>query len=84
MIFQLTIIGCVLNAIITVIAFVCYVRARMASRDEYPRATAEEHARRLAMLDNREHRYQSIHFITLFLFVLLGVLLLVQLSNRIP
>jgi cytochrome bd-type quinol oxidase subunit 2 len=39
-----------------------------------------------ARLDYREEAeriYQSIHFITLALFVLLGVLLLVQLSNRL-
>jgi hypothetical protein len=31
----------------------------------------------------KEKLYQSIHFITLFIFVVLGVLILIQLSNRL-
>lgn len=38
---------------------------------------------RLAGLDRLEKRCQAIHFITLALFVLFGVLILVHLSNEL-
>jgi hypothetical protein len=68
LIFQLTAAACLVNGVITVIFFLLYIKARMAdpSADQGP----------------EERRYQSIHFITLFLFVLFGVLVLIQLSNR--
>ena len=58
-------------------------QAEQASNAAAEGATAEEHARRLADLDRREGRYQSIHFITLALFILFGVLLLIHLSNKL-
>jgi hypothetical protein len=92
MIFYLTIalmLGC---AIITVVTFFLYVRARMAERHEYhepgsgpdlPDAHRQERHRLLnAGLDRKEQRYRSIHFISLFIFVVLGVLLLIIVSNR--
>ena len=65
MLFQLYVIACIANALITVIAFFQYVRFRMANKSE------------------SEKKWQSIHFITLALFVLFGVIILVQLSNRL-
>jgi cytochrome bd-type quinol oxidase subunit 2 len=38
---------------------------------------------RLAYQEKKEKKYQSIHFITLSLFVLFGVLILIHLSNRL-
>lgn len=55
----------------------------MADRSELPGLTAREHAQRLARLDRVEKTWQSLHFITLSLFVLFGVLILVQLSHRL-
>ncbi len=66
MIFQLTVLFCILSAVVTIITFIAYARARMDYREK------------------EEQRYQSLHFITLFLFVVFGVLILVQLSQRIP
>lgn len=82
LVFHLTILFCILSAVTTIGSFVLYIRARTAARDEYPGHTPEQHARRLAELDRREQRYQTLHFITLFVFFLLGVLILIQLSNR--
>jgi hypothetical protein len=53
----------------------------MARRDELPGATPEQQVRRIAGLDERERKYQSLHFISLCIFVLLGVLILVHYSN---
>jgi hypothetical protein len=63
------------------VTFLLYIKARMAGRDEQPGATPEQHARRIAGLDEREQRYKTIHFISLFIFVLLGIVILVHLSN---
>jgi len=38
---------------------------------------------RLAYQEKKEKKYQSLHFITLSLFVLFGVLILIHLSNRL-
>ena len=38
---------------------------------------------RLSNKDEQEKKYQSLHFITLALFVLFGVLILIVLSNRL-
>jgi hypothetical protein len=48
-----------------------------------PDATPEQHARRIAGLDARERKYQSLHFITLALFVLFGVLILIQIHDHV-
>ena len=83
MLFLLYVIACIGNAIVTIITFFLYVRARLATREMAEGDTAEEHDRRLADLDRRENRYQSIHFITLALFILFGVLILIHLSNKL-
>ena len=81
--FQLYIIACIANAVITIVTFFLYVKTRLASREQLPGHTAEQHAEKLDGLDRREQRYQSIHFITLALFVLFGVLILIQLSGKL-
>ena len=83
MLFRLTVLLCILNAVMTIITFVLYVKARMANREEQPDHQPEEHARRVAALDKLEQKYKSIHFITLALFVLFGVLILVQITDHI-
>lgn len=65
LIFDLTVILLVMNAVTTVITFVLYVLARMREQTR------------------KEQLYRSIHFVTLALFVLMGVLLLIQISHRI-
>ena len=79
----LLIIGCIASAIVTIVSFFLYIRARMALRDQDPAHNEEEHAQKLARLDRREQRFQAIHFITLALFVLLGILILVRLSDKL-
>ena len=74
MLFIFYLVACIGNAFVTIIAFFLYVKARLADRTE----TA-----RLAQLDKQEKKYQSLHFITLSLFVLFGVLILIHLSSRL-
>jgi hypothetical protein len=77
------IMACIANAIVAIVTFFLYVRARMAIRDQDPGHNDEEHAQKMAGLDRCEQRYQTIHFITLALFVLFGVLILVHLSGKL-
>ncbi|HEV2480779.1 MAG TPA: hypothetical protein VGS79_13980 [Puia sp.] len=77
------IIACISSALVTIVTFFLYVRTRLAVREMPPDTTSEEHADRLARLDRLESRYQAIHFITLALFILFGVLILVHLSNKL-
>jgi hypothetical protein len=83
LLFQLTVAACILTAVVTIISFLLYVRTRLADRSADIHGNEEEHNRHLGELDRREERYRSIHFITLALFTLLGVLLLVQLSHHL-
>lgn len=83
MAFKLTIALCICNAVLAIIAFALYVRARLATRESAPGIPEDTHNRRVAALDRLERRYLSFHFITLWLFVLFGVLILIQLSNRL-
>ncbi|HVS98608.1 MAG TPA: hypothetical protein VHE54_19080 [Puia sp.] len=83
MLFRLYVAACAVNAVVTVAAFIVYVRTRLADRSEPSPPDEAAHARRLAMLDRKESFYQALHFITLALFVLFGVLILVQLSSRL-
>lgn len=80
---MLSVIACIGNAIVTIVSFFLYIRTRLAAREIAEGVTDEEHSRRLAELDRRESRYQSLHFITLALFVLFGVLILMQLSSKL-
>lgn len=77
------IIACISSALVTVVTFFLYVRTRLAIREMPPDTTIEEHDERLARLDRLERRYQAIHFITLALFLLFGVLILVHLSHEV-
>jgi hypothetical protein len=83
LIFTLLIIGCIASAIATLITFFLYIRARMAERTEVGDGDPDGHARRLAVLERQERRLLSLHFITLFLFILFGVLILIHLSDSI-
>ena len=74
MLFIFYIVACVGNAVVTIVTFFLYVRTRLADRTERAH---------LANLDKKEKKYQSIHFITLSLFVLFGVLILIHLSDRL-
>ncbi len=65
MLFIFYIVACIGNAIVTIVAFFLYVKARLAYQDK------------------KEKKYQSLHFITLLLFILFGVLILIHLSNRL-
>ncbi len=83
MLFIFYIVACIGNAIVTIVTFFLYVKARLADRTEVRHPTEAGHAARLAELDKKEKKYQSIHFITLSLFVLFGVLILIHLSNQL-
>jgi hypothetical protein len=84
LLFKFFVAACLLNATVSITTFVLYVRTRLADRSQPERHFDEaEHLRRTASLDQKEHFYQSVHFITLALFVLFGVLILVQLSHRL-
>jgi hypothetical protein len=80
---QLNVAACLVSAVVTIISFFLYVRTRLADRSPEIHASAEDHTRHLHLLDRREERYRSIHFITLALFTLMGVLLLIQLSHHL-
>jgi hypothetical protein len=75
--------ACISSALVTIVTFFLYVRARLAIRERPPGSSEEAHAERLRRLDRLENRYQAIHFLTLALFVLFGVLILVHLSNKL-
>ena len=81
--FTFAIFGCIGSAIATIVTFFCYIRIRMADRTEERGTDPAQQAERLAALDRQERRYLSLHFITLFLFVLFGVLILIHLSDSI-
>ncbi len=80
---MLYVIACIGNAIVTIVSFFLYIRTRLTAREIADGVSDEEHAQRLAGLDRRESRYQSLHFITLALFVLFGVLILIHLSHKL-
>ena len=83
MLFPLYIAACIVNAIITIVTFFLYVKARLVPREQHPDYSDPEHAQKLVELDRRESRYQTIHFITLALFILFGVLILIHLSGKL-
>ncbi len=80
--FALLVILCIASALTTLISFVLYLKARTTERD-HPDELAPDHAFRHGQLEKKERTYQSIHFISLAVFVLLGVLVLVMISRRI-
>ena len=66
--FYCWIAGCIICGIVTLITFFLYVRARMSDRPGH---------------EVLEKRYLSLHYLSLFLFVLFGVLILIRLSDSI-
>lgn len=70
---------CIICGVVSVVTFFLYIRYRMRPRAE---DGEEDAAPRNALLDRLEQRYQHIHFISLALFVLFGVLILVYLWHR--
>jgi hypothetical protein len=76
-------IACISSALVTIVSFFLYIKTRLTIREMPPGGDEKAHVERLTELDRRETRYQSIHFITLALFVLFGVLILVHLSHKL-
>jgi len=83
LLFQLTVAACILSAVVTIISFLFYVRARLADRSADIHDSEEDHTLHLRRLDAQEERYRSIHFVALALFTLMGVLLLIQVSHHL-
>jgi len=71
----------VISALITIISFVLYIRARLAKRAHPDDEDVD--VLRDAGLDRKERHYQSIHFLSLCIFVVLGVLILIIISHRV-
>ena len=80
--FALLVILCTASALTTLVSFILYLKARIAYRD-HPDELAPDHVLRHQQLEKKERTYQAIHFISLAIFVLLGVLVLVMISRRI-
>ena len=80
--FALLVTLCTGSALTSIISFVLYLKARTAQREHPDEMTSDSH-RRDAELDRKERLYQSIHYRSLFLFVVLGVLILIAISRRI-
>ena len=81
MLFPVLVTLAVISALITIISFVLYTRARLAERahpdDEEVDVLWD------AGLDRKERLYQGIHFLSLCIFVVLGVLILIIISHRV-
>ena len=77
--FILLIALCIGSALTTLISFILFIRARAAERQHPDEMTPDLHQKH-AELDRKERFYQSIHFISLLIFVALGVLILVIIS----
>jgi hypothetical protein len=73
---HLTVAGCLISAVVTIISFFLYVRTRLADRSPDIHSSEEDYSRHLRRLDGLEERYRSVHFVTL-------ALLLIQLSHRL-
>jgi len=82
LLFFLLVALCMGSALTTLVSFVLYIRTRVSERDHPDEAAPDQH-RRHAELDRKERLYQSIHFISLLVFVVLGVLILVIIARRI-
>ena len=80
--------ACIVSGVVSVVSFFLYIRYRMRPRAEEdvvdltnPVGTIGGGDTGNAELERKEQRYQQIHFISLALFVLFGVLILVYLSH---
>jgi hypothetical protein len=69
--------ACILCGVVTIVSFFLYIRYRMK-----PRSEEEDAGQDNARLERQEQRYRQTHFISLALFVLFGVLILIELSHR--
>jgi hypothetical protein len=59
------IVACIGNAVVAIVTFFLYVKARLADRTETRHTTEAGHIAHVAELDKKEKKYQSLHFITL-------------------
>jgi hypothetical protein len=82
LLFFLLVVFCIGSALTTLVSFTLYIRTRLTERDHPDEMGPDQH-RRHAELDRKERLYQSIHFISLLAFVMLGVLILVIIARRI-
>lgn len=80
--FALLVTLCIASVLTTIISFILYLKARTAQRDHPDEITPDSY-RRDAELDRKERLYQSVHYKSLFIFVVLGVLILIIISRRI-
>ena len=80
--FASLVILCVASALTSLVGFVLYLKARTAERDHPDEMEPDSHRRHEELL-RKEQVYQSIHFISLLVFVVLGVLILIAISRRI-
>ena len=81
MLLSILVILAIICALITITSFVFYVRARLAER-AHPN-DEDVDVLRDAGLDRKERLYQTIHFLSLLIFVILGVLILIIISHRV-
>ncbi|HMI60071.1 MAG TPA: hypothetical protein VK518_04160 [Puia sp.] len=65
----------VLSGISAFVSFCLYLKTRIVERDHPDEQNPD--LRRSAALDRQEKTYQRLHFISLLLFVILGVVILV-------
>jgi len=81
MLLSILVILAIICALITITSFVFYVRARLAERAHPDDEDVD--VLRDAGLDRKERVYQTIHFLSLLIFVILGVLILIIISHRV-
>jgi hypothetical protein len=81
MLLSILVILAAVSAVISLISFALFIRARLAERAHPDEEDAD--VVRDAELDKRERSYQSIHFLSLLVFVVLGVLILIIISHRV-
>lgn len=75
------VIFAIASAIVTLISFVFYIRARLAERAHPDDEDAD--LLQQAELERKERFYQNIHFKSLFIFVVLGVLILIIIAHGV-
>jgi hypothetical protein len=81
MLLTILVVFAIISALVTIISFVLYIRARIAERAHPDEEDAD--VMRDLQLDKKERYYQSIHFLSLCIFVVLGVLILIIIARRI-
>jgi len=81
MLLSILVILAVASALVTIISFIFYIRARLAERAHPDDKDVD--VLRDAGLNRKERLYQGIHFLSLCIFVVLGVLILIIISHRV-